>query len=335
MRKNTLKWTILLLLPILFGFLSLSIGRYQVDLVVQMKILLSHVFDIERTWSQMEETVVMKIRLPRILLAMLIGGGLSIAGAAFQSMFGNPLVSPDILGVSAGAGFGASLGILIIGHGFTTQIFALMMGILAILFTFIISGMKKNMPIFMMVLAGVVTSALFQALISLVKFVSDPEEKLPSITYWLMGSLGTASYKDLWVAGPLILIGIIILYALRWRMNILSLSDEEARSLGVSTTKLKWLVIFAATLITASAVSISGIIGWVGLIIPHIARMIVGSNNQYVLPASVSIGAIYLLVIDTLARSITATEIPLSILTAIVGAPFFAILLRKTGGGWQ
>lgn len=335
MRKNTLKWTILLLLPILFGFLSLSIGRYQVDLVVQMKILLSHVFDIEQTWSQMEETVVMKIRLPRILLAMLIGGGLSIAGAAFQSMFANPLVSPDILGVSAGAGFGASLGILIIGHGFTTQILALMMGILAILFTFIISGMKKNMPIFMMVLAGVVTSALFQALISLVKFVSDPEEKLPSITYWLMGSLGTASYKDLWVAGPLILIGIIILYALRWRMNILSLSDEEARSLGVSTTKLKWLVIFAATLITASAVSISGIIGWVGLIIPHIARMIVGSNNQYVLPASVSIGAIYLLVIDTLARSITATEIPLSILTAIVGAPFFAILLRKTGGGWQ
>ncbi|MEK4760432.1 iron ABC transporter permease [Viridibacillus sp. FSL E2-0187] len=335
MRKNTLKWTILLLLPILFGFLSLSIGRYQVDLVVQMKILLSHVFDIEQTWSQMEETVVMKIRLPRILLAMLIGGGLSIAGAAFQSMFANPLVSPDILGVSAGAGFGASLGILIIGHGFTTQIFALMMGILAILFTFIISGMKKNMPIFMMVLAGVVTSALFQALISLVKFVSDPEEKLPSITYWLMGSLGTASYKDLWVAGPLILIGIIILYALRWRMNILSLSDEEARSLGVSTTKLKWLVIFAATLITASAVSISGIIGWVGLIIPHIARMIVGSNNQYVLPASVSIGAMYLLVIDTLARSITATEIPLSILTAIVGAPFFAILLRKTGGGWQ
>ncbi|ETT86404.1 iron ABC transporter permease [Viridibacillus sp. FSL R5-0477] len=335
MRKNTLKWAILLLLPILFGFLSLSIGRYQVDLVVQMKILLSHVFDIEQTWSQMEETVVMKIRLPRILLAMLIGGGLSIAGAAFQSMFANPLVSPDILGVSAGAGFGASLGILIIGHGFTTQIFALIMGILAILFTFIISGMKKNMPIFMMVLAGVVTSALFQALISLVKFVSDPEEKLPSITYWLMGSLGTASYKDLWVAGPLILIGIIILYALRWRMNILSLSDEEARSLGVSTTKLKWLVIFAATLITASAVSISGIIGWVGLIIPHIARMIVGSNNQYVLPASVSIGAIYLLVIDTLARSITATEIPLSILTAIVGAPFFAILLRKTGGGWQ
>ncbi|MEK5529966.1 iron ABC transporter permease [Viridibacillus sp. FSL R5-0468] len=335
MRKNTLKWAILLLLPILFGFLSLSIGRYQVDLVVQMKILLSHVFDIEQTWSQMEETVVMKIRLPRILLAMLIGGGLSIAGAAFQSMFANPLVSPDILGVSAGAGFGASLGILIIGHGFTTQIFALIMGILAILFTFIISGMKKNMPIFMMVLAGVVTSALFQALISLVKFVSDPEEKLPSITYWLMGSLGTASYKDLWVAGPLILIGIIILYALRWRMNILSLSDEEARSLGVSTTKLKWLVIFAATLITASAVSISGIIGWVGLIIPHIARMIVGSNNQYVLPTSVSIGAIYLLVIDTLARSITATEIPLSILTAIVGAPFFAILLRKTGGGWQ
>ncbi|AIG27302.1 iron ABC transporter permease [Brevibacillus laterosporus] len=328
---KSLLWT----LPLIFGLISIGIGRYHVDFIVQTKILLSQIVPIEKTWTNMDETVVMNIRLPRILLAMLIGGGLSIAGAAFQGMFANPLVSPDILGVSAGAGFGASIGILLFGNGFTMQIFSLLMGMLAIGFAFLIGGSKRDMPIFMLVLAGVVTSALFQALISLVKFLADPEEKLPSITYWLMGSLGTASYSDLFIGGPLILIGIIILYILRWRLNILSLSEDEAKSLGISVAKMKWLVILGATLITSSAVAIAGIIGWVGLIIPHIARMLVGSNNQYVLPASISIGAMYLLMIDNLARSLTSAEIPLSILTAIVGAPFFAYLLRKTGGGWS
>ncbi len=327
---RVLLWT----LPLILALVSIGIGRYQVDFIVQIKILLSQVFPIEQTWTNTEETVVMNVRLPRIILAMLIGAGLSIAGASFQGMFANPLVSPDILGVAAGAGFGASIGILLFGNNIYTQISALIMGMLAIGFTFLIGGFKREMPVFMLVLAGVVTSALFEALISLVKFMADPEEKLPSITYWLMGSLGTASYRDLMIAGPLILIGIIILYSLRWRLNILSLSEEEAKSLGISVTKLKWLVIIGATLITASAVATAGIIGWVGLIIPHIARMIVGSNNQYVLPASISIGAMYLLVIDNLARSLTAAEIPLSILTAIIGAPFFAYLLRKTGGGW-
>ena len=327
---RVLLWT----LPLILALVSIGVGRYQVDFMVQIKILLSQVFPIEQTWTNTEETVVINVRLPRIILAMLIGAGLSIAGASFQGMFANPLVSPDILGVAAGAGFGASIGILLFGNNIYTQISALVMGMLAIGFTFLIGGFKREMPVFMLVLAGVVTSALFEALISLVKFMADPEEKLPSITYWLMGSLGTASYRDLMIAGPLILIGIIILYALRWRLNILSLSEEEAQSLGISVTKLKWLVIIGATLITASAVATAGIIGWVGLIIPHIARMIVGSNNQYVLPASISIGAMYLLLIDNLARSLTAAEIPLSILTAIIGAPFFAYLLRKTGGGW-
>ncbi len=327
---RVLLWT----LPLILALVSIGIGRYQVDFMIQIKILLSQVFPIEQTWTNTEETVVMNVRLPRIILAMLIGAGLSIAGASFQGMFANPLVSPDILGVAAGAGFGASIGILFFGNNIYTQISALIMGMLAIGFTFLIGGFKREMPVFMLVLAGVVTSALFEALISLVKFMADPEEKLPSITYWLMGSLGTASYRDLMIAGPLILIGIVILYSLRWRLNILSLSEEEAKSLGISVTKLKWLVIIGATLITASAVATAGIIGWVGLIIPHIARMIVGSNNQYVLPASISIGAMYLLLIDNLARSLTAAEIPLSILTAIIGAPFFAYLLRKTGGGW-
>lgn len=331
------KWKIALfwVLPIVIAIISLGIGRFGVDLGQIIKILISPIFPIEQTWTQMEETVVMQIRLPRIILAFLIGGGLAIAGAAFQGMFGNPLVSPDILGVSAGAGFGASLGILVAGHGFTAQVMALLFGLGAIIFTYLISGIKKSAPIFMLVLAGVVTSALFNALISLTKFVADPEEKLPAITYWLMGSLGTATYKDVYIAGPIILVGILILYALRWRINLLTLPEDEAKSLGISVTRLKWTVIFGATLITAASVAVAGIVGWVGLIIPHIARMIVGNNNQLVLPVSVSIGGAYLLIIDNLARSITATEIPLSILTAIIGAPFFAILLRKTGGGWS
>ncbi|MER2070477.1 MAG: iron ABC transporter permease, partial [Psychrobacillus sp.] len=232
-----LLWT----LPIIVGLISIGVGRYQIDFIVQIQILLSQIVPMEQTWTNMEETVVMNVRLPRILLAMLIGGGLSIAGAAFQGMFANPLVSPDILGVSAGAGFGASIGILLFGNSFTMQIMALVMGMLAIGFTFLIGGVKRDMPIFMLVLAGVVTSALFQALISLVKFLADPEEKLPAITYWLMGSLGTASYSDLMIGGPIILVGILILYVLRWRLNILSLSEEEALSLGVSVNKLKWL----------------------------------------------------------------------------------------------
>ncbi|WP_144789066.1 iron ABC transporter permease [Lysinibacillus fusiformis] len=330
------KWQIILLwlLPILVAIVSLGVGRFEVSLEHIIKILASQIIPVDQTWTQMEETVVMNIRLPRILLALLIGGGLSIAGAGFQGMFGNPLVSPDILGVSAGAGFGASLGILLFGQNFSAQLLALLFGLGAIGFTYLIAGAKKNAPIFMFVLAGVVTSALFNALISLTKFMADPEEKLPAITYWLMGSLGTATYKDLSIGGPLIGIGIVILYLLRWRLNILTLPEDEAKSMGIPVARLKWLVILGATLITAASVAVAGIVGWVGLIIPHVARMLVGNNNQFVLPLSVAIGSIYLLIIDNLARSLTATEIPLSILTAIIGAPFFAYLLRRSGGGW-
>ena len=329
--KNILIWGV----PLILAIASLGIGRFEVDFNTVIKILASNVFPIEQTWTQMEYNVVMTVRLPRVILALLVGAGLSISGASFQGMFANPLVSADILGVAAGAGFGASIGILLFGNGYITQIFALVFGLAAILFTYVIGGVGKNLPIYMLVLAGVVTSALFNALISLTKFLADPEEKLPSITYWLMGSLGTASYRDLWTAGPIILVGIIILLTVRWRINLLTLPDDEAKSLGINVTRLKWLVITGATLCTAAAVAIAGIVGWVGLIIPHIARMLVGNNNERVLPVSLALGAGYLLIIDTLARTMTAAEIPLSILTAIVGAPFFAYLLRKTGGSWS
>lgn len=331
------KWKSILLwvLPLVLAIASLGIGRFEVDFVTVVKILGSHIFPVEETWTQMEYNVVMTVRLPRIILALVIGAGLSISGAAFQGMFANPLVSADILGVAAGAGFGASIGILLFGNGYVTQGFALVFGLAAIAFTYMIGGSGRNMPIFMLVLAGVVTSALFNALISLTKFVADPEEKLPAITYWLMGSLGTASYRDLWTAGPIILVGMFILLALRWRINLLTLPDDEAKSLGINVVRMKWLVIAGTTLCTAAAVAVAGIVGWVGLIIPHIARMFVGSNNERVLPMSIALGGAYLLIIDTLARSVTAAEIPLSILTAIVGAPFFAYLLRRTGGSWS
>lgn len=329
--KTILIW----LIPLVLAITSLGIGRFEVDFVTVVKILASHIFPIEETWTQMEYNVVMTVRLPRIILALLVGAGLSISGAAFQGMFANPLVSADILGVAAGAGFGASIGILLFGNGFMTQIMALIFGLAAIGFTYMIGGVGKSLPIFMLVLAGVVTSALFNALISLTKFLADPEEKLPAITYWLMGSLGTASYQDIYLAGPFLVIGMAILIALRWRINLLTLPDDEAKSLGISVNGLKWLVITGATLCTAAAVAIAGIVGWVGLIIPHIARMFVGSNNEKVLPLSLALGGSYLLLIDTLARSLTAAEIPLSILTAIVGAPFFAYLLRRTGGSWS
>ncbi|RUS58087.1 iron ABC transporter permease [Kurthia sp. 3B1D] len=330
------KWQIALmwLLPIVVAVVSLGIGRFYVDPITIVKIFTSQVFPIDQTWSNMEETVVMNVRFPRILLALLIGGGLAMAGASFQGMFGNPLVSPDILGVSAGAGFGASLGILLFGQGVTAQLLALVFGLLAILFTFFVAGNRKNAAIYMFVLAGVITSALFNALISLTKFVADPEEKLPAITYWLMGSLGTATYRDLSIAGPIILFGMLILYVLRWRLNLLTLPEDEAKSMGIPVTALKWAVIAGATIITAATVAAAGIVGWVGLIIPHVARMFVGNNNQFVLPVSLAIGSVYLLIIDDLARSLTATEIPLSILTAIIGAPFFAYLLRRMGGRW-
>lgn len=329
--KTILIWVV----PLVLAIASLGIGRFEVEFMTVVKILASHVFPIEQTWTQMEYNVVMTVRLPRIILALLVGAGLSISGAAFQGMFANPLVSADILGVAAGAGFGASIGILLFGNGFTTQIMALLFGLAAIGFTYMIGGVGKSLPIFMLVLAGVVTSALFNALISLTKFLADPEEKLPAITYWLMGSLGTASYHDLYLAGPFLFIGMAILLALRWRINLLTLPDDEAKSLGISVNGLKWLVITGATLCTAAAVAIAGIVGWVGLIIPHIARMFVGNNNDKVLPMSLALGGAYLLIIDTLARSLTAAEIPLSILTAIVGAPFFAYLLRRTGGSWS
>ena len=264
-----------------------------------------------------------------------MGAGLSCAGAAFQGLFSNPLATPDTLGVASGASFGAVLGLLMHGNLILVQILALIFGILSCIITYSISRRNGKSSIVMIVLAGMVISAVFEALVSLMKYVADPEEELPTITYWLMGSMSRSTYNNLIMGAPFIIAGILLIFALRWRLNIMSLNEDEASSLGMNIQIMRLIFIAASSMITASCVSMCGQVGWVGLLIPHIARMIGGNNNRSVIPMSIGLGAFFMIIMDTFARAATAAEIPISILTAIVGAPVFIILLRKTGGAWS
>lgn len=281
------------------------------------------------------DSIVFNLRLPRVLLAALAGAALACSGAAFQSLFGNPLATPDTLGVTAGASVGAVLGILWNLPMIGMQLMSLVAGIGTIFLTIMIAKSKKGVGIVLLILSGVIVGALANAVISILKYVADPNEKLPQITYWLMGSLAGANLRSLAIGTPFILLGIITILVLRWRLNILALGDDEARAAGMNVRLVRGMVIVAATLTTASVVSMCGQVGWVGLLIPHCARMICGNNNRFVVPISLLLGAMFLVLIDTLARSVSEAEIPISVLTALVGAPFFIYLLRKTGGGWS
>lgn len=277
------------------------------------------------------DSVLFHIRLPRLLLAAVVGAGLSVAGCAFQSEFSNPLATPDTLGVASGASFGAALGLLLGFSMLGIQLTALCFGLLAVGLT-ALSGANLEKSRSTPILAGIMVGSLFNALVSLVKFLADTESQLPAITYFLMGSLENADYTTLLLGAPPILLGILVLFLLRWRMNLLPLSDDEAASAGVDVGRLRRTVQICATLITASCVSMCGQVGWVGLLIPHICRMRFGSNHVSLLPASISLGAAFMILVDTAARTVSPKEIPISILTAILGAPFFIYLLRKSGG---
>jgi iron complex transport system permease protein len=332
-RMSKKKIAILIILPVVLFFLSLFIGRYPMSILTPVKLLLSKVFYIKPDWTPMVEAVIFQIRLPRAILAMFVGASLSISGASFQGMFKNPLVSPDILGVSAAAGFGAALIILTGGNAAAIQIFAFVFGIAGVALTYLISRVYKTTPILMLVLSGVVVGSLFSALISVTKYIADPYSRLPQITFWLMGSLASVSMKDVIKVIIPMIVGMTGLMLVSWRLNVLSMGDEEARSLGIRTEVLKGFIIVCCTLLSASAVSVVGMVGWVGLVIPHIGRMLVGPDHKVLLPATLSIGACFLLIVDDIARAATRAEIPLGILTAIIGAPFFAYLIRKTKGG--
>jgi iron complex transport system permease protein len=325
----------MILVPLAALYVSLFVGRFTVPAADVARILASRLWPIARDWPASVETIVLQIRLPRAILAMFVGAGLSVSGAAFQGMFRNPLVSPDILGVTAASGFGAALALLLSRGAFELELIAFLFGISGVGLTYLLARTYRSTPVLMLVLSGVIVAAFFSALLSGAKYLADPDSKLPAITYWLLGSLNGSSMRTLGMALPPIILGGAGLMLVRWRLNVLSMGDAEARSLGVRTDRLKGIIIVCTTLITAAAVSVCGIVGWVGLVIPHLARMWVGPDHRALLPAACSIGGTYLLLIDDVARTASASEIPLGILTAIVGAPFFAYLLRKTQGGWQ
>lgn len=278
------------------------------------------------------DTIMLQVRLPRIVAAVAVGAALAVAGAAYQGMFRNPLVSPDILGVSAGAGLGAVLGIFL-GLPITmVQLLAFVGGLLAVAMVYAVARFAKHHgSTLAMALSGIAIGALLGSGISLLKILADPYTELPSITFWLLGGLNAVTMADVWATVPLMLLGLVPLVLLRWRMNVLSLSDEEATALGVNVKQTRLWFILAATLMTAAAVSITGIIGWVGLVIPHIARLWVGPNFTRLLPTALFMGAAFLVLTDTLARTMASIELPLGILTSFIGAPFFLSLLMRGG----
>lgn len=322
----------LCLLPVIAALACVCLGRYTIPVREVFSALGHKMLGLSGEASK-SEAIVWSMRLPRVLLSLLVGGGLAVAGAAFQSLFSNPLATPDTLGVASGASLGAALGLLWGFPLYVVQVMALVCGFLAVALTFLV-GYRRDGASSMtaIVLAGMVISSLFSAFVSLVKFVADSDSQLPAITYWLMGSLSSATWATLRFGAPFLAVGIIALLVLRWRLNILPLSEDEARATGVNIPLLRGITALAATMITAASVAMCGQVAWVGLLIPHIARMMFGSDNTRLVPASLSLGAVFMALVDTLARSATASEIPISILTAVIGAPFFIQLLRQSRG---
>ena len=282
-------------------------------------------------------SVVVNLRLPRIIAAVLVGAALASAGASYQGVFCNPMVSSDILGASAGAGFGASLAILLGAPGAMVQLAAFAGGLVAVGLTCAIARAvdRTGQGTLTLVLAGIVIQALFQAFVGCAKYLADPYSQLPEIVFWLMGSLSTTNFDDIALMIVPLAAGLAVLLALRWRINVLSMGEEEASALGVNTRRLRLAIIACATLVTGSAISVAGQVGWLGLVVPHLARMIVGPNYRYLLPASVLLGGSFLLVVDDVARTVMQAEIPLGILTAVIGAPLFVFLLLKGRRGWS
>lgn len=330
-KKFKIKFTILVVIFTVVFFGSFMLGRYPVSPPELMKIILSGIIDIPQSWPDAAENVIFQIRLPRVLAAAIIGAALSIAGVSYQGMFQNPMVSPDILGASSGAGFGAALAILL-GAGYMgISVSAFLFGLAAVMLAYGISRVSRINATLAMILAGMMIGSLFTSCTSFVKLVADTEQTLPAITYWLMGSLVSIKPQDVAFAIVPIIAGSVPLFLLKWRMNLLTVGEEEAQAMGINTRALRLVVIVCATLLTASSVAISGMIGWVGLVIPHFCRMIFGYDYRKIIPASALFGATFLMVVDNIARLATTAEIPLGILTSFVGAPIFVYLILKGG----
>ena len=310
---------------------SVTLGRYPIGLREMCGILGSRLVDVEPFWKPVQESLLLNHRLPRILLACMVGCCLSAAGAAYQGVFQNPMAAPDILGASNGAAFGAALAILLGHSGGMITVFAFAASLATVGAVIYVGSRARGKRVLGLNLSGIMIGSLVSSGTSFIKLVADPEDTLPAITYWLMGSLNGASPKDVLFALFPMALGLVPLHLLRWRLNILTLGDEEAQTMGVNAKRLRAAVIFCATLVTAASVSVSGVIGWVGLVIPHLTRRMVGNNYRHLMPASMLFGAIFLLMVDNLSRNLLATEIPLGILTSLIGAPFFIYLITRDG----
>lgn len=347
-KNNKLKLWILGAVLLVLILLSFLLGRYPVSPVTVLAILLNKLLNglsrpfsllfpevsdggIHQFWTSSMETVAWNIRFPRILLCCMVGCSLSTAGAAYQGVFQNPMASPDILGATNGAAFGAALAILMGASGQLITGAAFLSSVICVTLALLVSRIASGKRVLTLVLAGIMVGSLFSAGTSFIKLVADPSNQLSEITYWLMGSLSGADWEDVGMAVIPMLIGTVPLLFLRWRMNILTLGDDEARTMGVNAVRVRSIVIFCATLITAASVAVSGLIGWVGLVIPHLSRKLVGNNYKHLLPASMLFGSAFLLVVDNVSRNLLATEIPIGILTAFIGAPFFIWLITRKG----
>ncbi len=335
-REKTILCMMASLLALMFVF-SLMLGRRIMPPGLVLKVLLGGIWPLDASLSRDAEIVILSVRLPRIAAAMLVGAALSTSGAAFQGIFRNPLVSPDILGVSTGAGLGAAMAILYSLEPVVIQAMAFTFGMIAVGAAYIIGSWRARAggeAVLILVLSGMIIGAVFSAFISLVKFTADPYNILPAITFWLMGSLSSVSAGDVSLVSVPILAGLLLVHSVRWRLNVLSFGDEEAYAMGVNVRRVRFAVIAGATLMTASAVAISGVIGLVGLVAPHLARLLVGPNYRVLLPACMLVGALFLLVVDDLVRTLFIAEMPLGILTSLIGAPFFIYLLSNLRKGW-
>lgn len=331
-----LAYAALLGLPFILALFSLTLGRFPIEVGDVTRILFAPLIpDLAADIPETAQVIVLRIRLPRILAALFIGANLGSTGAAFQGIFKNPLVDSNLLGVTSGAGFGAALALLLGANMGVVQGMAFAFGLLAVSLAFMGSRMYHTAPMIVLTLMGILIGSLFSSMTSLLKYVADPLDSLPAITFWLLGGLTGVVWNDVPLLAVVTLVGSGVLWVLRWRFNVLSLGDDEATALGTNPARLKLWIIIWATLMTAAAVSVGGVIGWVGLVIPHAGRIIVGPDHQRLIPASLSLGAVFLLIIDNVSRTLLAAEVPLGVLTGLIGAPLFVILLRRNRTGWQ
>ncbi|MDM8533638.1 iron ABC transporter permease [Clostridiaceae bacterium HSG29] len=336
MKNKKIVRIIIYLLPIILVFISLFIGRYQISINSVLNILKAGITGNIDSVSDIEYSLIWDVRMPRTILAILVGGSLGISGAALQGLFRNPLVDSGILGVSSGAGFGAALAIIMFSGIFPIYLFSFAFSLVAVILSIRIGRINNSNSAILLVLGGVIISSIFSSLISFLKFIADPYNELPSIIFWLMGSLANASYREILISAIPMLLGISGLLAVRWKVNVLSMGEREAQTLGINIKVYRWIVIIFSTLATAGAVAVCGIISWIGLVIPHIGRMIVGNDNRYLMPVSIALGGFMLLIIDDFGRILTGGELPLNILTALIGGPFYIYLLKKTKeGAWR